>query len=494
MYRDEKGIGLELAREGQERKAVSLAEIRDAGQTVRMAAQSLLVADPVSGTIWQVDWREVPEQPQGLSATIRPWRKEMPGVIGLALAPDAVFAASASQVIRLTRDGQSVAWTSAETYRGIRRLAAAADHVYVCDETAGVVDQLDANTGRRLARLDKLHSPHAVAADLNAVYIAENGRSRVLIATTTLWRPQIPVLAREQPDSPVVAARLPVPPTDARISVNVYDQNDLTVRQLICAADGRQPVVWDGRDYLGNWVQPGRYRFHGIRVPKLSLRYVGSIGNAGQPPYRTADGRGSWGGVWGNVMDVCAVDDSPDSDILVLWAFEEGEGGLIRMSQDGEVRWKQHIQWWTQGQATAVCSDGRHAYIVSSSAKDAPGDSKEPFWLKPHRPLLWRVDVQTGAYQWYDPREQQNAPMFGEYAAGDAASDVAVHEGRLYITSPAQGGVFVVDAASGRLISHWRHARRQRRDVGSPGPLAGRIGHRDCRIESGHGCQDPCAV
>ena len=140
-------------------------------------------------------------------------------------------------------------------------MAARRDHVYVCDETAGVVDQLDASTGRRLARLDSLQSPHAVAADLNAVYIAENGRGRVLIATTTLWRPDIPVLAREQPDSPIVAARLPVPPIDARISVNVYDQNDLTVRQLACAADGRQPVIWDGRDYLGNWVSPAGIGF-----------------------------------------------------------------------------------------------------------------------------------------------------------------------------------------------------------------------------------------
>ena len=379
-------------------------------------------------------------------------------MVGLALTPDAVFAATATQVVRLSRDGQTVVWTSPKPIAGFvgwrpRR------SMSTCVTKRRLVDQLDAGTGQRLARLDGLQSPHAVAADLNAVYIAENGRGRVLIATTTLWRPQIPVLAREQPDSPIVAARLPVPPTDARISVNVYDQNDLTVRQLACAADGRQPVVWDGRDYLGNWVQPGRYRFHGIRVPQLSLRYVGSIGNAGQPPYRTADGRGSWGGVWGNVMDVCPVDDSPDSDILVLWAFEEGEGGLIRMSQDGEVRWKQHIQWWTQGQATAVCSDGRSAYVVSSSAKDAPGDSNEPFWKKPHRPLLWRVDVQTGAYQWYDPRDQQNAPMFGEYAPGDAASDAAVHEGRLYITSPAQGRLFVVDAAGGKLISQWPHAR-----------------------------------
>ena len=46
-------------------------------------------------------------------------------------------------------------------------------------------------------------------------------------------------------------------------------------------------------------------------APKLSLRYVTSIGQSGNPPYRTADGCGSWGGVWGYVMDICTVDDHP---------------------------------------------------------------------------------------------------------------------------------------------------------------------------------------
>ena len=228
---------------------------------------------------------------------------------------------------------------------------------------------------------------------------------------------------------------------------------------MACAADGRQPVLWDGRDYLGNWVQPGRYRFHGIRVPKLSLRYVGSIGNAGQPPYRTADGRGSWGGVWGNVMDVCAVDGSPDSDMLVLWAFEEGEGGLIRMSQDGEVRWKQHIQWWTQGQATAVCSDGKSTYVVSSSAKDAPGTAKSLSGSSRIGRCCGESTCRRARINGMTRASNKTHRCSASTRRATRPATSAVHEGRLYITSPAQGRVFVVDAADGKLLSQWPHER-----------------------------------
>ena len=144
---------------------------------------------------------------------------------------------------------------------------------------------------------------------------------------------------------------------------------------------------WDGRDYLQRWSQPGRYRYHGLIQPKIRLKYVGNVGNAGTPPYRTADGKGSWGGVWGNVFDVVPVGPEPDSDIVVLWGFEEGEGGLIRMSQDGEVRWKQHIEWWLEGTQVAGACDGRSVYVIGASAHGVPAtEERQKFWQRPRHP------------------------------------------------------------------------------------------------------------
>ena len=367
-------------------------------------------------------------------------------------------------------DARQVAWTTPATYSGVRRLAAGGGRVFVCDTKAHVVDQLDAATGRLVARLGKrgepgsdrthLRQPMAVALDPNAVYVADAGNGRVLVATTTLWRPRIARLPMPE-TGPPVAVRFPVDvPKAGRLSLNVYDDRDRTVRQLVAARStgaGRAQVIWDGRDDRGRWCTPGTYRWHAGLAPKLKLRYVTSVGQSGTPPYRTADGTGSWGGVWGDVMDVCVVDRAkPASDIVVLWAFEEGEGGLIRMTRDGRVRWKQHLRWDMKASQTAVACDGQHVFVACASAKDAPAGQKK-YGGSHRRTLLWRVDAKTGAYRNF-PKVKWRP--FGKFHTGpgadEVATDVAVHAGRVYITNRTAGEIYVADGSTGDLQATWR--------------------------------------
>jgi hypothetical protein len=467
VYRDAQGWSVGFRGPAHLEYDLPLPQLQQAGQAAALGAD-LLLADPPAGTIWR---RPLLDK----QAPLQAWRTDLPGVTAVAVGGDAVFvsyaeataggtAAAATRVARLSPDGQQFAWVSPQTYRGVRRLAATPDRVYVCDPAGAVVDQLDAATGALQARLgvsgqpgaalDHLVQPWAVAADANGVYIADNGAGRIVVATTSAWRPQIARLTGEE-RGPVVAVRLPVkPPAAGRMSVNVYDRNDLTVRQLACGVDSTAPVNWDGRDMYGAWAAPGVYRYHGLMTPKLALRYVTSLTQSGVPPYRTADGKGSWGGVWGNVMSVCTVTGAPDSDILVLWASEEGEGGLIRMSQDGEVRWKSHLDWWFKALQMALACDGESVYILGASAMGAP-QGQTDYGGEYRRPLLWRVDVATGAKRLYG-RDTGPQPMFGEYLKGGRiATGIAYHDGRLYLTAPAQNRVFVADAATGQELAAW---------------------------------------
>jgi len=435
---------------------LALPEVREAGQAA-VLDKDMLLADPKSGTIWK---RPLLDK----HAAVAAWRTGLPGVTGLAVSPDAVFAATATQVSRFSRDGLKAEWSAEPVYKGVRRLAAASEYLYVCDTLGNIVDQLEAKTGRLLARLGsrteagasltRLSRPWAIAADANGVYIADNGNGRVLVATTTLWRPDISVLPRED-KQPLAAARIPLtPPQPGRMSVNVYDTSNLTVRQLICAGPSEQPVIWDGRDLYGRWAKPGKYRYHGILAPRLSLRYVSSVGQSGNPPYRTADGKGSWGGVWGDVMDVCPVSAEPASDIVVLWAVEEGEGGLIRMSQDGEVRWKAHLDWWMKASQMAVASDGEFIYVACASAMAAP-EGQAQYNGTLNRPMIWRVEAATGNKRLYGAAPGPQ-PMFGEYCQGErVVTDIAVRDGKLYLTAPAQNKLFVADAKTGRQLAAW---------------------------------------
>lgn len=436
---------------------VIMPDVKSVGQAA-VIGKDLLFADPKAGTLWR---RPLMDK----KAPVTAWKLDLPEVTGLAVVRDAIFIATPKNVSRLSPDGLTVAWRTKDDYKGVRRLAATADHVYVCDTAGNIVDQLDARTGELTARLgvmgeagcalNRLKRPYAIAADMNGVYVADNGNGRILIATATLWKPDIRPLPRED-NSPVTAVKIPVkPPVAGRMSLNIYDQNDVTVRKLVCAQPSSEPVIWDGRDMYGHWAKPGTYRYHGIIAPKFSLRYVGSIGQSGNPPYRTADGTGSWGGVWGYVMDVCTVSPSADSDIVVLWAFEEGEGGLIRMTQDGKVIWKQHLDWWLKASQAAVACDGTSVYVVGDSAMGAP-EGQTNYGGEQRRPLLWRVDAATGKQKLYAP-SQHPQPMFGEYVKGkDIATDLAVRDGKLYLTSPKQNTLYVIDPATGKEISSWK--------------------------------------
>ena len=245
VYRNSQGVGMRFEGSPPRQFDAALPGVRSIGQAA-LQGNDLLLADPQAGTIWR-------RPLTGKDARISAWRTDMPGVIGLAVAPDAVYAATATRVVRLGPQGSADVWATAVPYQAVRRLAATTEAVYVCDTAACVVDKLDAQTGRRCARLgvpgepgtglDHLDHPYAIAADADALYVADNGNGRVLVATTTLWRPDIVRLPRSE-GSPVVAARIPLSvPQPGRLSLNVYDENDVTVRQVACASPrtGRSP-------------------------------------------------------------------------------------------------------------------------------------------------------------------------------------------------------------------------------------------------------------
>ena len=424
-----------------------LPQVQEIGQATLLAG-NMLLADPKSGTIWQ----------GGVAA----WKTGLPGVVALAAGPQAVFAATPTQISSYSLDGKTTLWTVATGYKAIRRLAAAGDALYVCDSAGEIVDQLDAATGKLVARLGvanevgsdlkHLRDPRGIAADANGVYIADSGNGRVLVATNTLWTPDIQMLPRED-KSPIAAATItPKLPAAGRVSLNVFDSNNVTVRQVASAQPSEQPILWDGRDMYEQWAKPGTYRYNGIVAPKFSLRYVTSVEQSGTPPYRTADGTGSWGGVWGYVMDIVAVNADADSDIVVLWAAEEGEGGLVRMSQDGEVRWKQHLDWWMKANQCALASDGKMIYIAGDSAMNAPTGQTD-YGGEMRRPMLWRVEAATGAKRLY-AAGQTDQPMYGEYNAQNERNITSLtwHDGLLYLASPTRGMVFRINSADAKLM------------------------------------------
>ena len=124
--------------------------------------------------------------------------------------------------------------------------------------------------------------------------------SSVLAVACLAIPPAAFVRAAEAPPEPL---RIPVSFDAQRgglASLALYDETGVLVRTLLYAqpvGQGSQVVQWDGTDDLGRPVKPGVYTPKGIAfAAPPSLRYVMKVGKSGNPPYRTADGKGDWGG------------------------------------------------------------------------------------------------------------------------------------------------------------------------------------------------------
>ena len=88
-------------------------------------------------------------------------------------------------------------------------------------------------------------------------------------------------------------------PRDAEVTINILDSKGWIVRELIRGENqkaGKQTVHWDGCDQSNRPLPPGDYAWKLIHHTGLNAEYVLSVAKSGQPPYRTDDDKGSWGG------------------------------------------------------------------------------------------------------------------------------------------------------------------------------------------------------
>ncbi len=167
-------------------------------------------------------------------------------------------------------------------------------------------------------------------------------------------------------------------PRAGNVSLAVYRGDGRLVRTLLVAQPreaGPQHAAWDGYDDNGNPLPPGDYTWKAAVGDGVKAVYVMGALNGGSPKYRTPDGRGSWGGIWGNIIATAA----DRGGVYALWVMEEGEGVLVKMTPDGQVIWKQHVPQALASSQSALATDG--AWVVMASGKG-----------------LWRVRADNGEY------------------------------------------------------------------------------------------------
>lgn len=217
-------------------------------------------------------------------------------------------------------------------------------------------------------------------------------------------------------------------PRACTMSLNIVDESGWIVRELVrCTpmSAGRTTVYWDGRDRNGLLCTPGKYSYN-LGTFDMMTKYVATIGNSGRPPYVTADGKGSFGGVHSGPTALAA-------DAGGVYLINSGEEGLPagrKVTPKGDMIWSTSLGVF--GGCSAVTVDGTSVYLVILNS-----DGKNPF--------LRRQDATTGAVQ----------PIGGAQtvALGNVAIDgIAVVNDKLYYSVKAENHLGVVDLKTGQVI------------------------------------------
>jgi hypothetical protein len=207
-----------------------------------------------------------------------------------------------------------------------------------------------------------------------------------------------------------LALRLPLPDPQARfISAAIFNSEGVLVRSLPVILRDEQSVKrgekfvtlrWDGLDDDGQPLPVGRYIVKFLTHREIGQRYVTSLHNAGNPPWRTDDGTGSWGGDHG--PPIAATADS--ERVYLAWTVSEAGTAIVavdpKLPKQNGVGTRIGKKFWGQHQVldigilvTALASDGQRLF-VAQDGKSWGSDWSDPKVLNKAGVVLW--DAKTG--------------------------------------------------------------------------------------------------
>ena len=166
---------------------------------------------------------------------------------------------------------------------------------------------------------------------------------------------------------------LPLPDAGAKsLSAAVFSAEGQLVRTLPVTtlgepADGQSLTIkWDGLDDDGRPLPPSQYVVKTLSHRGIGQKWIASLHNAGNPPWRTDDGTGAWGADHGPPIAAAA-----DSERVYLgWTISEAGRAVIAVktdfTSDGKVQ-----KLWGQRQVhdlgiivTALAADGERVFVA----------------------------------------------------------------------------------------------------------------------------------
>ncbi len=253
-------------------------------------------------------------------------------------------------------------------------------------------------------------------------------------------------------------------PEAGDVTVSLWDQDNVLVRNIVCQAPreaGRQTEQWDGVDFKGDPIPPGRYTWKGIYHEPITTEFLLSVHNSGTPPYKTSDGTGGWGG--DHTDPITAEAFGPD--MILAWPFGEAGWGLIRVDLDGDKKASSQ-----RGNAMFLATDYENYRVFAANPHRYPG--VRVFDGRDFRPINMAED-----------RGKPEAPAGID--KNDHVSGLVHRDGMLYVAYATRNLIAVNDGRTGELIETWDVPSPGRLDVAAGGAILAISGETVVKIRDG---------
>ena len=234
-----------------------------------------------------------------------------------------------------------------------------------------------------------------------------------------------------KPDPPTPLAFTYNLPNDGETSVALYDKDNKIVRHIAAQTPhkaGKITEQWDGRDCNGNMLPAGDYTWKGLYHAPIKTKYVMSIGNSGQPAWKTSDGTGGWGGDYGPPTAATVTSDK----IILGWTGHEAGWGIIGTDLNGKKLWG-----ISHKNASILASDGARFFA------NGEGEGKE----------INVYSTASGQPMVFGNKRQGLLPPDGGDATSNIPTGLAYAKGKLYVSFSGRDLVGIYDAISGDIVT-----------------------------------------
>lgn len=232
-------------------------------------------------------------------------------------------------------------------------------------------------------------------------------------------------------------------PAKGFVSLALYNQSGTLVRSLLSAhpeTAGAHTIIWDGTTDLGKPAQAGAYSARGIFfATPPSQTTVMEVGKSGNPPWRTPDGKGDWGG---NMGAPTTIVSNGKSIISVYSCVEDNQiTGIQQMDGAGNIQLR-YFSFYGWDIRMAAAMDSRNLFLGVLNSEKKHIEIAEYNLGQPRGKILAVLPTQSHA----DDSETHWHGRWTAFLDGMAITDDAI-----YASVKADDTVFIVDRATGAI-------------------------------------------